>query len=283
MSVTCLVDSQAVFIRSVLFLDMLLFILYFVSHMKCVGETAAAMVLRKMVSFGLYLTLFLVVVLSYIYYADVPFSPSAQLAGVVTAALFSILELMEKLVMIARLLMGSVILIAAELANTWLPTLMQTNLHMDIQTAEALVLLIPVLAFVAFEISIGSEVFATVFVCATLSILFGLSISVWYLDGLGVSDPVCCDLHGDCPLWWPYWDTYMIVILFILLLYICIKDCLRRTKRCCVSYCCCCCSREKEKKEKKEDEIHQLKANEGEDEAQQPLLAPPPGILARKL
>lgn len=290
MAAECLVDSQAVLVRCLLFFDCILFFLFALAHTRR-GSDACGFVLKKIVTLGLFFTLFMVFVLSYVFFADIQFDASTQLVGILGAALFSVVQLIEKLAVVGKILMTSVLLIAAQLSNTYLPDLMHSNLRMSIETAEALVLLVPFCVLVLLEMSLGNRVFATTVVCMVLSVLLGLSISVGYQDGFDFTSNVCCDLNAvdGCPLFWPFWDTYIILLAFIALLYLCIADCMRKTQRCCRRSCCCCCCKEKRKEKETEtdktknkqklknttkEEEEEEEEEEGEED--KPLLSAPP-------
>ena len=259
----CLDGNTALSVRVILYMDIAVYMIYAVGQCSCTHRFS--WLLHAIVSFALRFNLFMIFFISYLYYTDTEISWTAQLGGLVAAAIFSILGFIQTMIKLAEDLVLCVMIIAGQLTNTYLPTLLNNKWDIPFTTSESFVLLIPFLAILLLRCALGSRVVACVLTCIILSFFVVLSLSITHFHTLegtftmdSIYDPICCDLQGECPIFLPPWLMYFMLLLIFILLVLCLCDGCRRGYQCL----CGCCIRRNEKQLQNKPKIEPERGDE---------------------
>lgn len=160
-------------------------------------------------------------------------------------------------------LLTAVLLMMAQLANTYLPEMLVAQYGISLAAATILTLLVPVVLLYAMRGIISSDFIKTFVRCLAMGLLATLGLVVWY-NVPSPFDAVCCDLQSNnCPLYFSTWTIIIFVSLSIIQMWVSATVTavlyVRRLKRECYRCCCfCCCPQQKQRandNDEEEDEV----------------------------
>jgi hypothetical protein len=200
---------------------------------------------------------FLFVLLVYSSFTATTFDTSVPLLGGLIAATFFVMYFFSDVNILIRTAGTSMLLIVAQITNTFVPNVLSTRTGMSMDVANAIALLFPVFGLLLIEAMVFNAVTRQLFISGVLSFLVVLNVSLleisWYED-------ICCDTEGVCALWFN--QTHLVFLLMLTGLMVvrlmhisltvavqwcrngcCFSCCKNRCRR----RCCCCLSRQSDK------------------------------------
>ena len=205
----CLEGNKSILVHALLLVDFVL-ALSFLARPSSYWVKLATFCLLDM-------NLFFICLLSFYYYTGM--DPTFTVQGIGVAFGFLVGGVHARAIAVSGgsllidLILTSLLLVSAQLTNTYIPKLLNARFGISVTTASAFILLLPVGLFYVIRVVAKSETMAIISHCLAISFLVTLGYSVYTYTPDPRSD-ICCDFEASCPLHFTLSDVLVFVLLF---------------------------------------------------------------------
>jgi len=230
---------------------------------------------NRIVAFFLNINLFVIFFISLLNLLGEDASWQVQTAGVGIGALLSVLMVLSiqrvTLLPLYEFVFTSVLLMSAQLTNTYVPQYLNSQYGLAVTTGTALTLVIPVVVLYLLKSAAQSDLVSSLCICIALSLFVVLAESLWrHSDPSWLPDStVCCtssDDYASCPVLFSSSEFALVAVLFLLLALLRLNMWLIRTCTSCMDclrFCCCWCvpqraNEDDDDNEEEEEECREL-------------------------
>ena len=242
----CLENDQAIFIRVLMFFDILTYVLF-----VCIpSNTKVRIIVTSVLTFNMWSA----IILSFSAFTGIQLNVGFQFLGIGLAGAVAIMMMKEFGVIAIKLIVMGMLLVSAQLSSTYVPALLNSKLGIDLTTGASIVLAFPLVIIVLAEIAMKSKFMKIALLCFFISwvcVFAGsvLSQNITYYIFVG---DVCCDLKDTCPIYLSNYELVSVFALTILLWIFTLREFINKDKK----------TKEKEKEESTDDVIHQQQDTE---------------------
>lgn len=201
----CLGTTPSFIVHVVALYDLLFYAFFVVYHARRFSSV--------LLMLSMNINMFVIFLVSYMHFLgeeDIHFS--SALIGIGIAAVFTVPMLFGTMAFLAETMLVSLLLVSAQLTSTYMPHYLERQYGLDTRYGSTVTLTFPVIIFFAARAAATSDVAAGVATATSLAFLVTLGLGVWR-RAYWPNEPVCCEMSGDCPLWFAHWELALVGLL----------------------------------------------------------------------
>lgn len=230
----CLTGNNSILVHTVLLFDVVVYITY--------ALTFKYKLSRWVVSVTLSANVFLIFLLLLMEVTGVDIEWRWQIGSLALGALLGAADFIGQFMLLSDLTLASMLIISAQVSNSFVPELLESQYGLTQAAANTLALLIPLLVFYSIIFLVKCEAVRALFRCLALALLVTFAY-ILYSASISPDGTVCCDVNASCPVMPTTGDVIIFIALSLVLvlavLYEAARDVVRGCRRCC-GWCCSC-------------------------------------------